>query len=135
MEDSWSRDELAGCNINELELAASTFGLVALAAECGWSNVYSFTDNTSAMAWMRGSSPPSVVAQELSASRVEWMLANSISESAERITSESNLWADQGSRGDIQLVIRQAERMSLRPRRVAIPDGWRASLTSSPSPA
>ena len=81
MEDSWSRDELAGCNINELELAASTFGLVALAAECGWSNVYSFTDNTPAMAWMRGSSPPSVVAQELSASRVEWMLANNISES------------------------------------------------------
>ena len=135
LQDSWSKEELAACNINELELAASTFGLVSLGPETNWTDVYSWTDNTSAMFWMRGSSPTSVAAHDLSAARVDWMMSRGISESAERITSEANLWADQGSRGDIRLVIRDAEAMSLRPRRVAIPGGWRALLTSNTSSA
>ena len=129
MEGSWSPEELERCHINELELAASTFGLVALAKEAGFSDVYSWTDNTSAMAWMRGSSTPTTVAAQcMCSARVEWMLGNCVSESAERITSEANLWADQGSRGDIQLVVQQARAFGLHTRRVNIPEGWRDLL-------
>ena len=52
--------------ISELELAASTFGLVALVPQVGVRHCYSFTDNTNAMGAMRKLTPKRPVEQALS---------------------------------------------------------------------
>ena len=124
----WSREELDSCTIAELELAASTFGLVALSPLVGMVDVFSFTDNTVAMANMRNCVASSVAAQRLVTSRLEWMQHRGVSESAERITSKANLWADFLSRGQVDVVLRQAKQFGLECERVDFYDGWRGLL-------
>jgi hypothetical protein len=53
VQGEWTADERRDAFICDLELAASTFGLVALTPESGRSFVYSFTDNVNAKAAMR----------------------------------------------------------------------------------
>ena len=65
----WTESERA-LLICDLELAASTFGLVALQPELELRNVYSFTDNTVAMAAMRTMAPSTAAMQQLTAARV-----------------------------------------------------------------
>ena len=124
----WSREELDSCTIAELELAASTFGLVALSPLVGMVDVYSFTDNTVAMANMRNCVASSVAAQRLVSNRLQWMQQRGVSESAERITSKANLWADLLSRGQTDVVLRQASELGLDYERVEFYEGWRRLL-------
>ena len=94
VEGQWSEEERQ-LLICDLELAASTIGLVALQPLCRERrHVYSFTDNTVAMAALRGLVPSTEAMQAITQRRVEWLLAEGVSESTERITSNSNLWAD-----------------------------------------
>ena len=123
----WSSDEQQ-LLICDLELAASTFGLVALQPIVGRRAVYSYTDNTVAMSAMRSLSPTTAAMQHLTAARTSWILAEGVAEAAERITSASNLWADMLSRGDEQGVVEQAAALGLRARRVDVPAGWRELL-------
>ena len=124
----WSAEESSGLLICDLELAASTFGLVALQPEVGADCVYSFTDNVVAQAAMRGLTPETPAMQSLCADRVEWMLQSSILETSERITSKANLWADLASRGGADELCRQAIALGLRPRHVPVPPLWRARV-------
>ena len=128
VEGRWSEAERQHLLICDLELAASTFGLVALQPELGSNFVYSFTDNTVAMAAMRSYSPSTACMQQLTESRVAWMLASNVWEATERITSKSNLWADLGSRARSADVIAQASALGLTVRRVDVPAEWRAML-------
>jgi hypothetical protein len=128
VEGRWSEAERQHLLICDLELAASTFGLVALQPELGSDFVYSFTDNTVAMAAMRSYSPSTACMQQLTESRVAWMLASNVWEATERITSKSNLWADLGSRARSADVIAQASALGLTVRRVDVPAEWRAML-------
>jgi hypothetical protein len=121
--------------ICELELLASTIGLVTLAPLAQLSHVYSFTDNTVAMAAMRTLTPSTPVMAELTARRCEWLLETGVAESAERVTSKSNLWADLGSRGRTAEVERQASALGMAIEIVTPPPAWRctAALLSSAS--
>ncbi|MDC0525663.1 hypothetical protein OAO87_01595 [bacterium] len=123
----WSDAERA-LLICDLELAASTFGLVALQPELRQRHVYSFTDNTVAMAAMRSLTPSTAAMQQLTAARAAWMAERGVAEAAERVTSAANLWADMLSRGDVAGVLQQAARLGLRARRVDVPADWRAML-------
>jgi hypothetical protein len=129
VEGRWSEAERQHLLICDLELAASTFGLVALQPELGSSFVYSFTDNTVAMAAMRNHSPSTACMQLLTESRVAWMLTSNVWEACQRITSKSNLWADLGSRARAADVIAQASSLGLSVRRVDVPAEWRAMLS------
>ena len=120
----WTREERQ-LLICDLELAASTLGLVALQPLLRRSFIYSFTDNTVAMAAMRQMSPSTDAMQRLSAARATWMLAQGVGEAAERVTSAANLWADMLSRGDAAGVLQQAATLGLRTRRVDVPAEWR----------
>jgi hypothetical protein len=111
--------------ICDLELAASTFGLVALQPKLGKSSVYSFTDNTVAMAAMKSTTPTTAAMQAITSARVEWLLEHRVAEAAERVTSKANLWADMLSRDDVAGVEAQAMALGLVPRRVAVPRAWR----------
>ena len=44
------------------------------------------------------------------------------------ITTEANLWADWGSRGQLERVLAQAEQLQLPWRRCAVPAAWRDVL-------
>ena len=125
VEGQWTPEERKHLIIADLELAASTFGLVSILPETGVKSCYSFTDNTVAQAAMRTQSPSREVMQALTAARVDWMLDNGVGEAVERITSKANTWADWLSRGRLEDVLRQAAMLGLRPRRVAVPDAWR----------
>ena len=122
----WSAEE-KGLLICDLELLASTFGLVAFEP---WMprDVYSFTDNTVAMAAMRSLRATSPAMQVMLAERSRWMMLRGIMEEPRRITSENNVWADVGSRpekGGLAEVERQARALGLRFREVAVPPLWR----------
>jgi hypothetical protein len=123
----WTADERE-LLICDLELAASTFGLVALQPCAAKSFVYSYTDNTVAMAAMRGLTPSTLAMQALTAARVEWLLDSGVAEAAERVTSKANLWADLASRGRTDEMLRQAAALGLRCRRVEVPAEWRELL-------
>jgi hypothetical protein len=127
LDGEWSAEERE-LLICDLELAASTFGLVALQPIAAKAFVYSYTDNTVAMAAMRGLTPSTLAMQSLTAARVEWMLDHGVAEAAERVTSKANLWADLASRGRTDDVLRQAEALGLRHRRVDVPAEWRELL-------
>ena len=101
---------------------------VALQPEVGGEFVYSFTDNTVAMAAMRNHSPSTACMQQMTEHRVAWMLAEGVWEACERITSKSNLWADLGSRARTADVLAQAAALGLSVRRVSVPEEWRAML-------
>lgn len=130
VEGEWSAEERRELLICDLELAASTIGLVALQPLSRRKHVYSFTDNTVAMAAMRGLTPSTAPMQELTEARVGWLLAGGVAEAAERITSKSNLWADLLSRSRLADVLQQAEGLGLRTRRVEPPATWRSMVTA-----
>ena len=135
VEGRWTRQEREHLLICDLELAASTIGLVALQPLTGRRHVYSYTDNTVAMAAMRGLVPSTSAMQWLTAERVSWMLENEISEATERITSKANLWADMGSRARVAEMLEQATQLGLTPRRVDEPAQWRRLLTEAAAAA
>ena len=130
MEGRWSDEERNALPICDLELAASTLGLIALQPECGKQFVYSFTDNTVAMAAMRNLTPATACMQRLTSARVAWMLGEGVWEACERITSKSNLWADMGSRARVAELMAQASRLGFSTRRVAVPSGWREMVAA-----
>ena len=118
--------EKYGLRIAELELLASTWGLVSLAPLLTTS-VVSFTDNTVALAAMRrlstraeGEALPAMLRR-----RTRWIMERGVVEAAARITSENNRWADLGSRGAVEVACSEARRLGLRPRRVYVPRAWR----------
>ena len=123
-EGKWSQEEREALLICDLELAASTFGLVAFQPLSDRRHVYSFTDNTVAQAAMRGLVPSTQAMQRFTAERVTWLLQRGVSEASARVTSAANLWADLGSRDRIGDVMIQAMALGLRPRRVAVPEQW-----------
>jgi hypothetical protein len=126
VEGRWTACERQHLLICDLELAASTFGLVALQGEVGRGFVYSFTDNTVAMAAMRNLTPSTACMQALTAERSAWLLERGVVEACERITSKANLWADMGSRARVGELMSQAAGLGLRVRRVETPPQWRA---------
>ena len=95
---TWTAVEKATQTIAELELYASTVGLVALAPAAELKEVYSFTDNTVALAAMRSLAPTAPAMQQLTTRRVAWMQQEGVREAAERVTTDANLWADLLSR-------------------------------------
>ena len=127
VEGTWSEGERS-LLICELELLASTIGLVALAPLAQLTHVYSFTDNTVAEAAMRTLTPSTPVMADLTARRCEWLLAARVAESGERVSSKSNLWADLGSRGRTAEVERQARALRLAFELVPAPATWRDTL-------
>jgi hypothetical protein len=125
----WTPEEREGIPIHEKELFASTVGLFAFAEVAGFRDVWSFTDNTVALAAMRTLTPTTVGMQEMISARLVWMESHGVREAAERITSKNNLWSDMLSRDDVPGVCRQAEMLGYRVRVVAPPMAWRdASL-------
>jgi hypothetical protein len=122
----WDEGERAML-ICELELLASTLGLVALGPLLP-RDVYSFTDNTVAEAAMRRLRAESAPMQQMLHRRTAWMHERGVLEQSRRITSAANLWADIGSRpekGGIEEVERQARRLGFGFVRVGVPGGWR----------
>ena len=125
--DVWAAAESASMIIAELELLASTLGLVALAP---WLplDVVSFTDNTVAEAAMRRLSTRTPIMQAVARRRTCWMQAEGRVEVARRITSKANLWADIGSRPELggwREVARQAAALGYPAELIAVPQGWR----------
>ena len=113
--------------IAELELLASTFGLVSLAP---WlpRDVLSFSDNTVAVAAMSRGSPRSPVMQAVARRRTMWLCEAGVVELPRRVTTVANLWADIGSRPELggwAEVARQAAALGCEVERVHIPAGWR----------
>ena len=134
IEGEWEDGERVGDGrllIADLELAASTWGLVALAPAAELSFVYSFTDNVVAQAAMAKLTPSTAASQRLTTARVDWLRAHGVSESAQRITSKANLWSDLGSRRRLDEMRRQAAQLGLPSRRVPVPAGWRGMLGST----
>ena len=123
----WSDAARDGLLICEKELFASTAGLVTLAAACGATDVWSYTDNAVALSAMRSNAPSSLRMQQLVAARLEWMLAGGVREAAERVSSAANLWADLGSRGHFAEVEIQAAALGLRTRWLPQPPQWAAA--------
>ena len=78
---------------------------------------------------MRRLSPKTRRMQLMIERRSEWMLENGVMESAERITSESNLWADLGSRDAVLEVERQAHSLGYKFNLVVSPKDWRETST------
>jgi hypothetical protein len=126
VEGRWSACEREHLLICDLELAASTFGLIALQSAVGREFVYSYTDNTVAMAAMRNLTPSTACMQALTAERSAWLLERGVVEACERITSKANLWADMGSRARVGELMAQAASLGLSVRRVETPPEWRA---------
>ena len=119
----WTVEERS-LDISVKELYASTAGLATLAPVAGWSAVYNFTDSMVALATMRSATPQSVRLQELSARRVQMLIAMGLREAPERISSKSNLWADLGSRGRSAWVVAQASSLGLSSTWLAVAAEW-----------
>lgn len=118
--------ELFGLRIADLEMLASTWGLVTLAPELS-SSIVSFTDNTVVLAALRrlstkaeGEAFPALLRR-----RTLWLAANDYVEAAARVTSANNRWADLGSRGRVAEACAEAEALGLQPRQLEIPADWR----------
>ena len=76
---------------------------------------------------MRKLTPSTPIMAELTARRCEWLIEHGVSESAERVTSKSNLWADLGSRGRTAEVEHQARQLGLAFELVPQPAEWRCT--------
>ena len=115
--------------ICELELLASTFGLVPFEPFLPqW--VLSYTDNTVAEAAMRAQRARSPAMQAMVARRTAWMHERGVIESPRRIASKANVWADVGSRpelGGCEAVREMVEGLGLHYVRLPVPDGWRGT--------
>ena len=122
----WSPDEQE-LDISVKELYASTAGLASFAAIARWKGVYNYTDSMVALATMRYATPSVARLQALSAARVDLLLQLGVREGAERIGSRSNLWADLGSRGRGDEVVRQAAALGRSTRRVAVAPEWESA--------
>lgn len=125
VEGLWSAEERATLCIAELELLASTFGLVALAPWLPPCTV-SFTDNTVAAAVMRSAAPRTARLQWIAARRTLWLHQQARVEGVGRVTSRNNVWADLGSRGQLEEVLQQARALGL-----AVGDGGSAASGAS----
>ena len=126
VEREWSSAE-AVLDISVKELFASTAGLVTLTPFAGWTAVYNYTDSMVALATMRSATPTAARLQALSAARVDLLIQIGVREAAERIGSKSNLWADLGSRGRGDEVVRQAARLGKSTLRVEVDREWRSA--------
>ena len=135
VEGRWSEQEREHLLICDLELAASTMGLLALQPITQHQHVYSFTDNTVAMAALRSLTPATACMQTLTLQKVAWLLEQGVSEASERITSKANLWVDLGSRARVGEVMTQAVAAGLRVRRVDVPEDWRAMVSAAAADA
>ena len=122
----WSAEE-RDLDISVKELYASTAGLATFAPIAGWTGVYNYTDSMVALAVMRYATPSVARLQALSAARIDLILQLGVREAAERIGSKSNLWADLGSRGRGDAVVRQAAALGMSTRRVAVASGWESA--------
>lgn len=114
--------------ICDLELLASTFGLVAFERMLGERWVWSFTDNTVAEAAMRNGRARSPQMQAMLARRGVWLHERGLLEVPRRISSAANVWADVGSRpelGGVGAVRDMAREMGLAFRELRVPDEWR----------
>ena len=126
----WDERE-RGMIIAELELLASTLGLVTIAPYLGTHEVYEFTDNMVCLSGLRSLAPSTPRMQELIARRVEWLEGERIVVAAERISSKNNLWADMLSRGEAEAVAEQAAALELTWRRLYPPAAWLDPLTAT----
>ena len=126
-------------NIATLELYASSAGLVTLAPAACLTEVYSYTDNTVALAAMRSLSPKAAPMQQLTAARIQWMRAHGVREVAERVSTTANLWADLLSRqGGVDLFEQQVAALDMQLVWCKPPADWasaRAALTAAASDA
>ena len=57
--------------------------------------------------------------------RTEWLMQRCMAEAVRRVTSQANLWADLGSRGDVEMVLQQAEALGMPTRVLQVPGAWR----------
>jgi len=85
----------------------------------------SFTDNVVAQAAMRASAPRADLMQRVVEVRTEWLMQRCMAEAVRRVTSQANLWADLGSRGDVSMVLQQAEALGMPTRVLQVPGAWR----------
>ena len=123
----WSEAE-RGLLICDLELLASTFGLVAFEALLGSRWVWSFTDNTVAEAAMRRGIARSPAMQAMLVRRGAWLHERGLLEVPRRISSKANVWADVGSRpelGGVEAVRAMAAEAGLELCVVPVPPEWR----------
>ena len=131
----WTPEEREQLGIAEMELLASTFGLLAFdpyLPRC----VVSYTDNTVAQAAMRAAAVRAERMQHLVAERTRWLMERGVAEASRRITTTANLWADWGSRGQLGRVLAQAAALDIPARHCDVPAGWRDVLAwHSCSPA
>ena len=126
----WSTAEIE-LDIATLELYASSVGLVTLAPAASACEVYSFTDNTVALAAMRSLSPRAEQMQLLTAARVQWMRAQGVREVAERVTTTANLWADLLSRrGGVAIFEQQVAALGLELQWCEPPAAWATAQTA-----
>jgi len=124
----WTVEE-RGMLICDLELLASTFGLVTFGSRIPL-HVVSYTDNTVAQAAMGRQAARSPAMQAMLARRTGWLHERGGAEVARRITSKANIWADVGSRpelGGLAEVRRQAEAMGFSFEEMAVPAAWRGT--------
>ena len=101
--------------------------------------MYSYTDNTVALAAMRSLSPKAAPMQQLTAARIQWMRAHGVREVAERVSTTANLWADLLSRqGGVDLFEQQVAALDMQLVWCKPPADWasaRAALTAAASDA
>ena len=74
---------------------------------------------------MWAAAPRAELMQRIVGVRTEWLMQRRIAESVRRVTSQANLWADLGSRGDLDEVLQQAAALGMRTRVLEVPGAWR----------
>ena len=121
---SCTQREMEELTIAELELLASTYGLLA-SEDYLPDAVVSFTDNVFAQAAMRAPAPKAELMQKVVEALTEWLMQRCMAEAVRRVTSQANLWADLGSRGDVEMVLQQAAALGMRTRVLDVPGAWR----------
>lgn len=124
----WTEEEQQ-LRIEVLELLASTIGLVTFAQ---WlpRDVVSYSDNVLAVSAMRSLRARSAPMQRLLARRVQWLLDEGRTETALRVTSRRNVWADVGSRpekGGVAAVAAAAAAAGYAVRVLIAPREWRST--------
>ena len=74
---------------------------------------------------MRATAPKAELMQKVVEARTEWLMQRRMAESVRRVTSQANLWAELGSRGDVEMVLQQAAAMCMRTRVLEVPGAER----------
>ena len=109
-------------------MLASIYGLLAFEDYLP-DAVVSFTDKVVAQAAMRASAPKAELMQRVVEARTEWLMQRCMADAVRRVTSQANLWADLGSRGDVEMVLQQAAALGMRTRVLEVPEAWRDTGT------